>query len=150
MQRSEIDEHVLNTIEIFKNNICNICENECYSIKEVYQELKECYCPGTPDSEIFKRAHVQSNVMRRIDYEAHYYGPNEEGCIRLALAIGVDNEADIDYLLNARGYAGLSECNRKEYVIWRAAVSVIFQLQQERPDILPKDVVDIFKKLVKA
>ena len=74
MQRSEIDEHVLNTIELFKDIIGNICENECYDIKKVYEELKGRYCPGTPDSEIFKRARVQSNVMRRIDYEAHYYG----------------------------------------------------------------------------
>lgn len=150
MLRSKIDEHVLNTINEFKTNICNICENECYSMKEVYEELRADYCPGTPHSVIMKRAHVAENAIRRTVSDKSYNGLKEEGCIRIALALGVDNEEDIDYLLNARGYAGLRECNRKDYVIWRNAVIRILQLQKEYPDdILPENAVVIFEDSIK-
>lgn len=150
MLSSAIDEHVLNTINEFKSSICNICERECYNIKEVYEELKKHYCPETPHIEIMKRAHVAENAIRRTVSDKSYNGLREEGCIRVALALGVDNEEDIDYLLNARGYAGLRECNRKDYVIWRNAVMLVFRLQKEQPDdILPENAVLIFEESIK-
>lgn len=151
MPRSKIDEHVLNAIADFKINVYNICEDECYNMKEVYEELRANYCPDTPHSVILKRAHVAENAIRRSVSDKSYNGLKEEGCIRLALALGVDSEVDIDYLLNARGYAGLSECYRTDYVIWRNAVKVVLKWQNEYPDkLLPEDAVNFFEKLIKA
>lgn len=151
MPRSKIDEHVLNAIADFKINVYNICEDECYNMKEVYEELKADYCPDTPHSVILKSAHVAENAIRRSVSDKSYNGLKEEGCIRLALALGIDKEKDIDYLLNARGYAGLSECDRTDYVIWRHAVKLVLELINEYPDeLLPEDAVIIFEELVKA
>lgn len=151
MPRSKIDEHVLNAIADFKIDIYNICENECYNMKEVYEELKADYCPDTPHSVILKRAHVAENAIRRSVSDKSYNGLKQESCIRLALALGVDKEEDIDYLLNARGYAGLNECHRSDYIIWRKAVKVVLELQKKYPDdLLPGDAVIFFERLVKA
>lgn len=142
---------MLNTIADFKSNVYNICEEECYNMKEVYEDLRTNYCPDTPRSVILKRAHVAENAIRKSVTDKRYKGLKEEGCIRLALALGVDKEKDIDYLLNARGYAGLSECDRTDYVIWRHAVRVVLELINEYPDeLLPEDAVIIFEELVKA
>ena len=150
MHRSNVSEHVLNTIVNFRINVNDICKYECHNIKEVYEELRASYCPNTPRSVILKRAHVAENAIRKTVSEKNYNGLREEGCIRLALALGIDNETDIDYLLNARGYAGLSECNRTDYVIWRHAVRVVLELINEYPDVLlSEDAVIIFEELVK-
>lgn len=151
MLRSKINEHVLNTIDEFKTSICDICNDECCNIKEVYEALKRHYCPETPHRIIMKRAHVAENAIRRAVSDRNYNGLKEEGCIRVALALGVDKEKDIDDWLNARGFAGLSECDRTDYVIWRKAVKVVLKLQKDFPDdILPEDAVKIFEELIKA
>lgn len=151
MQRSIVDEHVQNTIAKFRNDIQDKCKNECHTMKDAFEELRTVYCSGTPRYVILERADVSENAIRRASSEPHYNGLRELGCIRLALAMGVKEMYDIDYLLNARGFAGLSDCYREDYIRWRGAVETVLKLHNElEDDFLPEDMVSTFKKLVKV
>lgn len=151
MQRSKVDEHVQNTIAKFRNDIHDKCKNECHTMKDAFEELRHKYCSETPRYIIFKRAHVAENALRRISSDKHYNGMEEVGCIKLALALGVDNLRDINKLLNARGFAGLSKCKREDYILWHRAVKKVIRLSRKyEDDILPEDMVFIFEKLVEV
>lgn len=97
------------------------------------------YCPGTPLKEIFRMAMVQENVLRRIRYE-NYNGLREKGCIRIALAIGVDNISDIDYLLEARGFSSLTDAINYDFVLMKEIVEVLL----DEKDLEGVDRVQIF------
>ena len=148
MQRSLVNEHVQNTIANFRIDIQTKCKNECHTMKDAFEELRNEYCSETPRYVILERADVSKNAIRRASSDSHYKGLRELGCIRLALALGVKEMYDIDYLLNARGFAGLSDCNREDYIRWRGAVEIVLKLHKEfEDDFLPEDMVFTFKEL---
>jgi len=96
------------------------------------------------DREILKTAHLPENIFRRMrKNNTGYYGPREDGCIRLALAMDIDNILDIDDLVMAGGYAAITEqrnASAKRYML-------IVDLLIKTEDLSPEDKVKIFEQL---
>jgi len=111
--------------------------------------LKKRYCKDAQmmeftDREILKTAHLPENIFRRMrKNNTGYYGPREDGCIRLALAMDIDNILDIDDLVMAGGYAAITEqrnASAKRYML-------IVDLLIKTEDLSPEDKVKIFEQL---
>lgn len=91
--------------------------------------------------EVLRDAGVSKNVFRRIKSERGYYGPDLKACIRIGLAIGCDNIADIDRILLARDLEPLTYGRSRKYKKYRRIVRIILK-EEELP---PKDRALIFK-----
>ena len=89
----------LKTIIKIKEKISTINKQDCPDFESVIKELSNTYCPGTSFNEILHIANVPENVLRRIRSKEKYNGLKLEGCIRIALAIGVDKIIDSNFAL---------------------------------------------------
>lgn len=130
----------LKTIIKIKEKISTINKQDCANFERVIKELSNAYCPGTPLKEIFQIANVPENVLRRIRSEEKYNGLKLEGCIRIALAIGVDEIEDIDYLLVTRGFAALSDASNYKTMMYKEIIVVLL----DEKELEGEDRVQIF------
>lgn len=117
----------LKTIIKIKEKISTINKQDCANFESAIKE-------------IFHIANVPENVLRRIRSKEKYNGLKLEGCIRIALAIGVDKIKDIDYLLETRGFAALSDASNYKTMMYKEIVEVLL----DEKELEGEDRVQIF------
>ncbi|MEI3339950.1 MAG: hypothetical protein V8R80_08420 [Eubacterium sp.] len=132
-EKTGVVESTIGKIEALLQKECG----ESTNFYEVFMELKEKYDPGATIKEITSLAGVRENAIRESKKKS---GPCLEACLKLALALGIDNLSDIDYLLEARGYCAISDGINGTYTKYRTILEVILAAEE----LLPEEAIEIF------
>ena len=82
-------------------------------------------------TDVLKTAQVPANALYRIGSEPGYYGPKEESCMRIGLAIGCNIDG-INAILLARGFAPLDLGGGPKYEKYAPIVEGLL-LEEEMP-----------------
>lgn len=102
-----------------------------YVIEKLLQEENELMGEKRTVTDVLRTAKVPVNVMNRLKSESGYYGPREEGCMRIGLAIGCNIDG-IDAILLARGFAPLNLGGGPKYEKYAPIVKALL-LEEEMP-----------------
>ncbi len=100
-------------------------------IKKLLREENELMGEKRKVTDVLKTAKVPANALYRIGSEPGYYGPKEESCIRIGLAIGCDIDG-INAILLARGFAPLDLGGGPKYEKYAPMVEGLL-LEEEMP-----------------
>lgn len=100
-------------------------------IKKLLREENELMGEKRKVTDVLKTAQVPANALYRIGSEPGYYGPKEESCIRIGLAIGCDIDG-INAILLARGFAPLDLGGGPKYEKYAPMVEGLL-LEEEMP-----------------
>ena len=102
-----------------------------YVIEKLLQEENELMGEKRTVTDVLRTAKVPVNVMNRLKSESGYYGPREEGCMRIGLSIGCNIDG-IDAILLARGFAPLDLGGGPKYEKYAPMVKGLL-LEEEMP-----------------
>ena len=100
-------------------------------IKKLLREENELMGEKRKVTYVLKTAQVPANALYRIGSEPGYYGPKEESCMRIGLAIGCDIDG-INAILLARGFAPLDLGGGPKYEKYAPMVEGLL-LEEEMP-----------------
>lgn len=102
-----------------------------YVIEKLLREENELMGEKRKVTDVLRTAQVPVNALNRIGSESGYYGPKEEGCMRIGLAIGCDIDG-INAILLARGFAPLDQGGGPKYKKYVPIVEGLL-LEEEMP-----------------
>lgn len=100
-------------------------------IKKLLREENELMGEKRKVIDVLKTAQVPANALYRIGSEPGYYGPKEESCMRIGLAIGCNIDG-INAILLARGFAPLDLGGGPKYEKYAPMVEGLL-LEEEMP-----------------
>ena len=100
-------------------------------IKKLLREENELMGEKRKVTDVLKTALVPANALYRIGSEPGYYGPKEESCMRIGLAIGCNIDG-INAILLARGFAPLDLGGGPKYEKYAPMVEGLL-LEEEMP-----------------